>query len=101
MVIGHPLLALSAERQVNAYLTRRDGLKSNGPDDGPRLDPIAEPVWPWPPVVDRRAEVKPDLNAAMASTKDALAKVAGRPRMRFQLERARKALSKARKINRG
>lgn len=46
-------------------------------------------------------DVRADLNAAVTSTKDALAKVAGRPRLRFQLERARAALSKARKINRG
>ena len=48
-----------------------------------------------------KPDIRPDLNAAMAATKDALAKVAGRPRMRFQLERARKAISKARRINRG
>jgi hypothetical protein len=47
------------------------------------------------------SDVRADLNAAMASTKDALAKVARRPRLRFQLERARAALSKARRINRG
>lgn len=46
-------------------------------------------------------DVRADLNAAMASVKDAAARVAGRPRMRFQLERARKAISKARRINRG
>lgn len=47
------------------------------------------------------SDVRLDLNAAMASTKDALAKIGHRPRLRFQLERARKALSAARKINRG
>lgn len=47
------------------------------------------------------SDVRADLNAAMASTKDALAKVARRPRLRFQLERAKAALSKARRINRG
>lgn len=47
------------------------------------------------------SDVRADLNAAMASTKDALAKVARRPRMRFQLDRARKALRRARRINRG
>lgn len=46
-------------------------------------------------------DVRLDLNAAVASTKDALAKIGNRPRLRFQLERARKALSKARRINRG
>lgn len=47
------------------------------------------------------SDVRADLNAAMASTKDALAKVSGRPRLRFNLERARAALRKARRINRG
>lgn len=47
------------------------------------------------------SDVRADLNAAMASVKDAAAKVSKRPRLRFQLERARKALSKARRINRG
>jgi hypothetical protein len=100
VVVGHPRLALSAERQVNAYLTRRDGLKANGPDDGPWLSPIPEPVWPWPPVVDRAAEVRPDLNDAMAATKRAEAKVQGRPRMAFWGKKARQALRKMRQINR-
>jgi hypothetical protein len=43
-----------ARQQVDAYYNRRNGLANNGPDDGPRLDPI--PVWPikfynvWSPV---------------------------------------------------
>lgn len=45
--------------------------------------------------------LRADLNAAMAPIKAALEKVAKRPRLRFQLERARDAVSKARKINRG
>ena len=45
--------------------------------------------------------LRADLNAAMAATKNALAKSSGRPRLRFNLEVARKALSKARRINRG
>lgn len=59
VVVGHPRLALSAEKQVNAYLTRRNGLRSNGEDDGPWLSPIPEPVWPWPnPAVEKlRAEL--------------------------------------------
>lgn len=47
------------------------------------------------------SDVRADLNAAMAATKDALSKVKGRPKLRFNLERARKALSKARRIYRG
>jgi len=63
VVVGHPRLALSAERQVNAYLTRRNGLKSNGTDDGPWLSPIPEPVWPWPPVDPKREERLEKLEA--------------------------------------
>lgn len=48
-----------------------------------------------------RELLRADLNAAMAGTKAALEKAGRRPRIRFQLERARAALSKARKINRG
>ena len=56
VVVSHPRLAMSAERQVNAYLTRRNGLASNGDDDGPWLTPIPEPVWPWPPADPKRDE---------------------------------------------
>lgn len=48
VVIDHPDLAPSAARQVVSYLAGGDGLKNNGPDDGPRLDPIPRPVWPYP-----------------------------------------------------
>lgn len=44
--------------------------------------------------------VRADLNAAMASVKEVLANVKGRPKLKFNVERVRKALSKARKINR-
>lgn len=46
--IGHPYMDPSAQRQETAYLNRRNGLADNGPDDGPRLDPIPRPMWPWP-----------------------------------------------------
>lgn len=49
VVIGHPDLAPAAQRQVDAYFAGRNGLKDNGPDDGPRLNPIPRPVWPYPP----------------------------------------------------
>ena len=48
-VLGHPLLAPLAEAQETDYLNRRNGLANHGPDDGPRLNPIPRPVWPWPP----------------------------------------------------
>lgn len=44
IAIGDPELSSGARQQVAAYYNRRNGLASNGPDDGPRLDPI--PVWP-------------------------------------------------------
>lgn len=52
VVIGHPDLAVSASNQVTSYMNRRDGLKANGPDDGPQLSPIPRPVWPYPPEDD-------------------------------------------------
>lgn len=99
VVIGHPRLADSAARQVTAYLTGRDGLKANGPDDGPRLDRIAEPVWPWPP--DATPEIRGHLNTAQSEVKAAIEVAGRRPRVQFQLEKARQAISKARKILRG
>ncbi len=49
VVIDHPLLAPSAIRQVLRYLAGRNGLANDATDDGPRLNPIPRPVWPWPP----------------------------------------------------
>lgn len=48
--LGHPLMAPGLAKQEAAYLAQppRNGLANNGPDDGPRLDPIPRPVWPWP-----------------------------------------------------
>jgi hypothetical protein len=48
-----------------------------------------------------REVIRKRLNAAQAEVKAALEDASRRPRLRYQLERARKALSKARKINRG
>ncbi|MBA3782746.1 MAG: hypothetical protein H0X12_12965 [Nocardioides sp.] len=49
VVIDHPMLAPSAIRQVLRYLAGRNGLANDATDDGPRLNPIPRPVWPWPP----------------------------------------------------
>lgn len=46
--IDHPDMAPALARQQTSYFDRRNGLRSNGPDDGPRFDPIPRPVWPWP-----------------------------------------------------
>jgi len=49
VVIGHPLLHQEARDQVHDYFARKNGLAVHAEDDGPRLDPIPRPVWPWPP----------------------------------------------------
>jgi hypothetical protein len=48
VVIGHPLRHSSAIAQAGAYFARLNGLDGSD-DDGPQLDPIPRPVWPWPP----------------------------------------------------
>jgi hypothetical protein len=48
VLTGHPLLAPSAARQVESYRVGRNGLASNGPDDGPRVTPHPRANW-WPP----------------------------------------------------
>ena len=48
IVIGHPDLDPMAARQVESYFRRCNALKNDGPDTGPRLDPIPRPVWPYP-----------------------------------------------------
>lgn len=48
VVVDHPDLAPAAARQVVAYRAGLNGLANNGPDDGPRIDPIAPPIFPWP-----------------------------------------------------
>lgn len=40
VLVDHPLLAPSAARQVVSYRDGRNGLASNGADDGPRVNPI-------------------------------------------------------------
>lgn len=59
--IGHPFMDPSAQRQEVAYLNGRNGLADNGPDDGPRINPIPRPVWPWPPE-DDMADYAEQLN---------------------------------------
>lgn len=45
--IGHPYMDYRLEAQEVSYLAGGNGL--GGRDDGPRLNPIPRPVWPWPP----------------------------------------------------
>lgn len=90
VVVGHPALAASAARQVVSYRQGRNGLASNGLDDGPRV-PIAPPIFPWPPP----KPVTPVLKALRA-TRRALtgtvkaAKAADRPAVANQAARMRK-----------
>jgi hypothetical protein len=49
VLIDHPLLAAAAVRQVVSYRAGRNGLKGDGPDDGPRVHPIPVFRWPAPP----------------------------------------------------
>jgi hypothetical protein len=44
IAIGDSEMSSGARQQVSAYYNRRNGLANNGPDNGPRLDPI--PTWP-------------------------------------------------------
>lgn len=51
-VLGHELLDPSAAVQARAYRDGFNGLGLDGHgavDDGPRINPIPRPVWPWPP----------------------------------------------------
>lgn len=51
-LLGNTMASSEAKAQWADYRNRRDGLASNGPDNGPRLDPIplfhyqTAPVWP-------------------------------------------------------
>ncbi len=71
--IGHPYLAPVAARQVESYRAGRNGLASNGADDGPRIDPI--PSLQWPPE-DDMANYADQLNRIEAAGKATDKKVA-------------------------
>lgn len=69
--IGHPYLAPAASRQVDAYRAGRNGLASNGPDDGPRIDPI--PSLQWPPEDDMNADDWKRLSEMLDASEDRIA----------------------------
>ena len=81
VVRNHPLQAASAHRQTLSVLDGRDGLASNGPDDGPRLDPFPFPVWP---PVDYQLQTRKRITKAIQS-----AKRAGLQRLADRLRRTR------------
>ena len=87
---------------------REPGFISHGErDPGRRSDPGAD--FPWAQfmrefvdaLIDREVEIRKRLNAAQRNVKEAEPLAEGRPRLSFWLRKSRKALSKARRINRG
>lgn len=79
VVVDHPDLAPSAARQVVAYRNGRNGLANNGPDDGPRLNPI--PVFDWEDhmaFTDADRQMLKDLVAQVAALNDRITAVAKR-----------------------
>jgi hypothetical protein len=58
--LGHPFMDPALEAQEDSYLARGNGL--GGEDDGPRLNPIPRPVWPWPQEDDMPYRDWPDAD---------------------------------------
>jgi hypothetical protein len=96
VVRDHRRLFAGSKLLVGHNEVRPEGTACPGPIVQALIDEGAFESGPTPAEL-----LRADLNAAMKATKAALAKTGRRPRMRYQLERARQALSKARKINRG
>ena len=89
VVIGHPFLAASASTQVVAYKAGRNGLRSNGVDDGPRVA-ANPPVFPWPVV----------KNSALARRRKAKRHQALRRALLAEEKAAKKTAAEARKVGR-
>lgn len=87
VLVSHPLLAAAAERQVGAYLNGRNGLASDGPDDGPRLNPI--PRFRWVSTGEWLDDALDDLRQAKRSAK--------RPKVREQIKAAIQTVKGARR----
>lgn len=59
---GNPRLSVAAERQVDAYEAGRNGLASNGPDDGPRVHiPKNPPEDDMPSMKELKDELAPAI----------------------------------------
>ena len=69
--LGHPFMDSRLAAQENSYLLGGNGL--GGDDDGPRLQPIPRPVWPWPPEDDLNADDRRFLSAHFKATNDRIA----------------------------
>ena len=79
VLIGHARLAPAAERQVTAYLSKRDGLAGNGPDVDPGWTGTARFDW-------TRYVADQDLRAELWDAQRA-AGTAGRKKLRVRLAR--------------
>ncbi|MEO5664886.1 MAG: hypothetical protein ABIR39_16575 [Nocardioides sp.] len=97
--IGHPLMAPVLARQETSYFDRRNGLANNGPDDGPRLDPIPRPIWPYPEV-DIVTEDEMNQVADKVVAKLLAADVGDDRTVKAALRMAAKAPSAARELER-
>lgn len=86
VLIGHPNLAPSAARQVDAYLARRDGLKSNLPDTDPGW--VASARFDWDGHLADLA-LRTELDQAKAA-----ANKAGRESIAAAIKRLRSRLPK-------
>jgi len=66
--LGHPFMDFRLAAQAQSYLNGGNGL--GGTDDGPRLNPIPRPVWPWPQEDDMpsNAEIKRLVTEAIADS---------------------------------
>lgn len=84
VVIGHPLLAPAAARQVAAYKQRRDGLAGNRPDTDPGWTAAAR--FDWPTFLADQT-----LRADLYAAQQAAAK-AGRTGLRARLDRIRRRI---------
>lgn len=88
VVVDHPLLAPDAAAQIESARRGRNGLKGDGPDDGPRT-PVVEPIFPWPPPPEPTPwqKAKGHIRKAIKQIKHS-----ERPAMQKQKARLRKVL---------
>lgn len=93
--LGHPYMDDRLAAQAVSYLAGGNGL--GGPDDGPRLNPIPRPVWPWPPEDDMAdPKVREQLDRIeKASTQAVTMLDRQRARQAAQTTRLRARLDKA------
>lgn len=89
VVIDHPRLAASAARQVASYRAGRNGLASNGPDDGPRPAELDGPTFPYPPKPKADPNQKSRRRLLQLEKQERAAK---RPRLADHLKRLRISL---------